>query len=177
MSSKMASYMKWHAQGRTTNGLMRHPVDSLSWKRFDSLNPTFALEHHNVRLGLACDGFNAFSNMSIAYSTCLVVLIPYNLPPWMCMKQSFFMLSLLILGPTAPGNDIDIYLQPLIDELQELREHGVLHMMLRVNKIFSCLLLYYGQLVTFLHMQTFQDGVRRDNLLVLLAIKKLVPIN
>ena len=50
-------------------------------------------------------------------------------------------------------------------------------MMLRVNKIFSCMLLYYGQLVTFLHMQTFPDGVRRDNLLVLLEIKKLVPID
>ena len=50
-------------------------------------------------------------------------------------------------------------------------------MMLRVNKIFSCMLLYYGQLVTFLHLQTFKGGVRRDNLLVLLSIKKLVPID
>ena len=50
-------------------------------------------------------------------------------------------------------------------------------MMLRVNKIFSCMLLYYGQLLTFLHMQTFEDGVRRDNFLVLLVIKKLVPID
>ena len=54
-----------------------------------------------------------------------VVLIPYNLPPWMCMKQTFFMLSLLIPGPTAPGNDIDIYLQPLIDELNDLWDVGV----------------------------------------------------
>ena len=43
----------------------------------------------------------------------------------MCMKQTFFMLSLLIPGPTALGNDIDIYLQPLIDELNELWEVGV----------------------------------------------------
>ena len=50
ISSKMTSYMKWHAQGRTTNGLMRHSVDSLSWKRFDFLQPTIALEHRNVRL-------------------------------------------------------------------------------------------------------------------------------
>ena len=49
-----------------------------------------------------------------------MVLIPYNLPPWMCMKQTFVMLSLLIPGPTALGNDIDIYLQPLIDELNDL---------------------------------------------------------
>ena len=55
----------------------------------------------------------------------LVVLIPYNLPPWICMKQTFFMLSLLIPGPTSPGNDIDIYLQPLIDELNDLWDVGV----------------------------------------------------
>ena len=36
------------------------------------------------------------------------------------MKQTLFMLSLLIPSPIAPGNDIDIYLQPLIDELNEL---------------------------------------------------------
>ena len=41
------------------------------------------------------------------------------------MKQTFFMLSLLIPGPTAPRNDIDIYLQPLIDELNDLWEVGV----------------------------------------------------
>ena len=34
--------MKWDAQGCTTNGLMRHPVDYLSWKKFDYLHPTFA---------------------------------------------------------------------------------------------------------------------------------------
>ena len=51
-----------------------------------------------------------------------MVLIPYNLPPWMCMKQTFIMLSLLIPSPIAPGNDIDIYLQPLIDELNDLWE-------------------------------------------------------
>ena len=40
------------------------------------------------------------------------------------MKQTFFMLSLLIPGPIAPRNDTDIYLQPLIDELNELWEVG-----------------------------------------------------
>ncbi|RVW68910.1 hypothetical protein CK203_064295 [Vitis vinifera] len=39
--------------------------------------------------------------------------------------KTFFMLSLLIPGPTAPGNDIDIYLQPLIDELNDLWDIGV----------------------------------------------------
>ncbi|XP_050915202.1 uncharacterized protein LOC127130179 [Lathyrus oleraceus] len=35
------------------------------------------------------------------------------------------MLSLLIPGPQSPGNDIDVYLQPLIEELKKLWELGV----------------------------------------------------
>jgi len=41
------------------------------------------------------------------------------------MKQSFFMLSLLIPGPYGPGNNIDVYLQPLVKELQELWFDGI----------------------------------------------------
>lgn len=41
------------------------------------------------------------------------------------MKQPFSMMSLLILGPQPPGRDIDVYLRPLIDELKELWEDGV----------------------------------------------------
>lgn len=35
------------------------------------------------------------------------------------------MLSMIILGPSSPRNDIDVYLQPLIDELKELWEFSV----------------------------------------------------
>ena len=38
------------------------------------------------------------------------------------MKQKFTMLILLISGPNHPRNDIDMYLQPLIDNLQILWE-------------------------------------------------------
>ena len=78
-----------------------------------------------MRLGLAADGFNPYGNMSSTHNTWLVILIPYNLPPWMCMKRSSFMLSLLILGPTSLENDIDMYLQPLVEELKELWDVGV----------------------------------------------------
>ena len=73
-----------------------------------------------MRLGLAVDGFNPFKIMSTSYSTWPVVLVPYNLPPWICMKQSSFILSMIIPGEKGPGNDIDIYLQPLIEELKQL---------------------------------------------------------
>lgn len=35
------------------------------------------------------------------------------------------MLSLLIPGPKAPSQDIDVFLQPLVQELKQLREEGV----------------------------------------------------
>ena len=63
--------------------------------------------------------------MSTSYSVWPIILVPYNLPPWFCMKDPYFMMSLLILSPKAPGNDIDIYLEPLIDELKCLWEIGV----------------------------------------------------
>ncbi|KAK9951304.1 hypothetical protein M0R45_006758 [Rubus argutus] len=50
----------------------------------------------------------------------------YNLlPPWLCMKKPYLMLSLLIPGPTSPGNNIDVYLRPLLDELKCLWEEGI----------------------------------------------------
>jgi len=76
----------------------------------DSLFPNFANDAHIIRLGLASDGFNPFQTMSVAHSTWLVILVNYNLPPWMFMKPEYFTLSLLILGPISPGNDINIYL-------------------------------------------------------------------
>lgn len=119
MCSKTAVDMRWHADQRCEDGVLRHPADSPCWKALDAID-NFGNEVRNVRLGLASDGFNPFGTMSINYSTWPVLLIPYNLPPWQCMKNPNIILSLLISGPKAPGNDIDVYLQPLIDELQKL---------------------------------------------------------
>ncbi|XP_073139031.1 uncharacterized protein [Henckelia pumila] len=52
-------------------------------------------------------------------------MITYNLPPWLCMKRKFVMLTLLISGPRQPGNDIDVYLAPLVDGLKCLWDKGV----------------------------------------------------
>ena len=42
------------------------------------------------------------------------------------MKEAFIFLSLLIIGPKAPGNKIDVYLRSLISELKELQKIGIL---------------------------------------------------
>ncbi|XP_060674878.1 uncharacterized protein LOC132804486 [Ziziphus jujuba] len=118
--------MRWHKEKRpNTNGVLRHPADGEAWKHFDEQYPIFAMDPCNVRLGAATDGFNPFSNMSTSYSMWPVMLVPYNLPPWKCMKETFSMMSPLIPGPTAPGKDIDVYLLPMIDELKDLWTNGV----------------------------------------------------
>ncbi|XP_071740135.1 uncharacterized protein [Rutidosis leptorrhynchoides] len=125
MSPKTTESIRWHEESRTKDGILRHPADSPAWKTFDYQNSEFDKEPRNVRLGLASDGFNPFGNMSVSHSTWPVVLMPYNLPPWLCMKKSFLFLTLLIPGPFAPGNNIDVYMQPLVDELKELWDTGV----------------------------------------------------
>nr|GEY97784.1 hypothetical protein [Tanacetum cinerariifolium] len=50
----------------------------------------------------------------------LVILMTYNLPLWLCVKESSFMLTLLIHGPKSSGKDIDVYLRPLIEDLKVL---------------------------------------------------------
>jgi Zn ribbon nucleic-acid-binding protein len=125
MSEHIASYMRWHAEGRTKDGILRHPADSEAWRSFNILYPDFMADSRNVWLGLTSDGFNPFGNMSTSISTWLVMLAPYNLPTWMCMKQTSFILSLVIPGLSSPSMDINVYLQPLIDELLELWNVGV----------------------------------------------------
>ena len=63
--------------------------------------------------------------MNLAYSMWPVVLANYNLPPWLCMKDNYFMLTLLIPGPKSLGKDMDVFLRPLVDELKDLWVNGV----------------------------------------------------
>ncbi|GJR83742.1 hypothetical protein Tco_0154527 [Tanacetum coccineum] len=53
-------------------------------------------------------------------SKTLVILTTYNLLMWLCMKETSFMLMLLITGRKALGKDIYVYLRSLIDDLIEL---------------------------------------------------------
>ena len=66
--------------------MMRHPRDSKASKQFDSTHPWFAYDSRHV-------------------------LIPYNSPPWVCMKQTSFILLIIISRRKIPRNDIDAYFQ------------------------------------------------------------------
>lgn len=120
MCPEMDVAMKWHAKEWPNDGNIKHPTDGEAWENFDSLHPDFARDPRNVRLGLSSDGFNLFRTMSLSHSTWPVMLMNYNLSPWIYMKSEYITLSMIIHGPSSPKNDIDVYLQPLIAELKEL---------------------------------------------------------
>ncbi|XP_074322874.1 uncharacterized protein LOC141659847 [Apium graveolens] len=69
-SSKHSSKdMRWHKEVRKSeDGILWHPADGKAWKHFDSVYHDFALDSRSVRMGLASDGFNPFSNMTSTYS-------------------------------------------------------------------------------------------------------------
>ncbi|XP_076886075.1 uncharacterized protein LOC143535814 [Bidens hawaiensis] len=124
-NEKEAKLLRWHSEERINDGKLRHVTDSPQWKKIDNIYPEFGKEIRNIRFGLSSDGISPFGTMSSLRSMWPVLLCIYNLPPWLCMKRKYIMMSLLIEGPKQPGNDIDVYLLPLIDDLKTLWNLGV----------------------------------------------------
>ncbi|CAM8954763.1 unnamed protein product [Rhodiola kirilowii] len=126
-SPYVAKEMRWHGERRVSEGLddLRHPADGDTWKNFNKQFPDFSNEIRNVRLGLAPDGFNPFGVASTSHSTWPIVVMPFNLPPSMCLKKEFNILAMLISGPKSPGKCLNVFMRPLIDELQVLWSKGV----------------------------------------------------
>ena len=114
----IASLMQWSRKNVSTDGKMRSILDSPAWKEVEKIDPAFFSEHRNVKLGLVLDGMNPFADKSTRHSTWPVFLVNYNLPGWMVTKWFFVMLSLLIPGKeSVKSENIDVYLQPLVNEL------------------------------------------------------------
>jgi len=110
--------MRWHESNPSVDGKVRSVLDSEAWKEDKNIDSTFFEESRNVKLGLALDGMNPFANKSTKHSTWPVFLLNYNLPGWMVTKRFFVMLSLLIPGKeSVKSANIDVYMEPLVDEL------------------------------------------------------------
>ena len=124
-SFKNAKILCWHAINRKVDGIIRHPIDTPSWRLIDNLWATFGSESRNFHLGLSTDEINSFGELSINYSCWLVITTIYNLSPLLCMRRKYLMLTMLISGPKQLEYDINTYLIPLIDDLKILWEDGV----------------------------------------------------
>jgi hypothetical protein len=58
----------------------------------------FGKEARNVRFALSTDGMNPFGDLSSSHKTSLVILTIYNLPPWLCQKHRYLLLTMVIFG-------------------------------------------------------------------------------
>ena len=121
-SPAISELMVWHSKNRSTDGMIRHPCDSRAWHHVhESVDSTFGHDPRNVHMGLATDGVNPFKLQRSTWSTWPVMLLNYNIPPWLTTKKFFIMLVLLIPGKqSVTGQFFDVYLAPLVEELQHL---------------------------------------------------------
>ncbi|RYA73316.1 hypothetical protein DD595_25115 [Enterobacter cloacae complex sp. 4DZ3-17B2] len=115
----MAALASWHEENKSSDGVLRIPADCAVWKHIDGTWSDFAREARNLRLGLAMDGVNPFGQRSTSYSVWPVVIVNYNIPPWLTTKKGHLWLSLIVPGRYKVGN-MDVYLRPLLEELQQL---------------------------------------------------------
>ena len=118
---ELAKHMRWHSRNHSIDRKMRSVVDSEQWKFIEDNYPSFSNEERNVRMGLALDGVNPHSFQSSRHSVWPVMIVLYNLPAYLVIKRFFICLSMIIPGPSSPSeHTIDVYLQPLVNELKKL---------------------------------------------------------
>jgi len=122
-SPAIADLLRFHSDHPNMEpGVMKSVVDSPAWKHVDTnIDPSFGEEVRNLRFGLSLDGVNPFAHNTTSHSTWPVLLLIYNLPPFLVTKKFFIQLSILVSGKMSPTNEnIDVFIQPIIEELQEL---------------------------------------------------------
>jgi hypothetical protein len=123
-SEKIATLLRWHTDNPNLekSTVMKNVADSPAWDHVDShVDPSFSLDPRNMRFGLALDGMNPFKHNNTQHSTWPILMLLYNLPPFLVTKKFFIQLCILISGKDAPSPEaLDVFLKPLIEELQLL---------------------------------------------------------
>jgi hypothetical protein len=121
-----AKLMSWHASGDRTkdDGKLRHPSDGKQWKNFKATFSEFGKEARNIRFTLSTEGINPFGDLSSSHSTWPVILT--NL-----------LLTMIISRPRQPDNNIDVFLEPLIEDMKILWEKWVEMMDASLRKKFT----------------------------------------
>jgi hypothetical protein len=49
-----------------------------------------------------------------------IFFVLYNMPPWVWMEESNFMMALILPGLSFPSKDFDIFMKPGVKEMQQL---------------------------------------------------------
>ncbi|GKB74093.1 putative transposase-associated domain-containing protein, partial [Tanacetum coccineum] len=111
---------RWKVDNKTQK--VYENIPAKAWRSIDEKFPEIAEDPRNLRLGISVDGVDVNTG-NRHHSVWPVLTVIYNLPPWLCMKIKFIMLSVFISG--YRGNDIDVFLEPLVDDLHTFFKTGV----------------------------------------------------
>jgi hypothetical protein len=119
---KEAQLLHWHDEGRKELNYkkyskFRHPTGAAHWGNIHTHFRWFD-DTRSIQFAMSTDGVNPFGNQSSTHSTWPIASLLYNLPPWLCKKQKYMILTILVSGPKQPGDHIDVYLRPLVDDLK-----------------------------------------------------------
>ncbi|WVZ80718.1 hypothetical protein U9M48_028175, partial [Paspalum notatum var. saurae] len=122
-----AKLMRWWYCERTKDEeRLSHPADATPWQRFDELYLEYAKDPRNLRWN------ESFWRKEQHTQHMAVILTIYNLPTWLCQKRKYTMLCGLIQGPKQPGIDIDVFLEPLMEDMEDFTLRGMLLTMINV---------------------------------------------
>nr|ABB47202.2 transposon protein, putative, CACTA, En/Spm sub-class [Oryza sativa Japonica Group] len=170
-----AELMRWHQEGRKKDGMLRHPADAHQWLNFDAKYKEFAKDPRNIRFALSTDGLNPFGDMSSSHSTWPVLLTMYNLPTWLGQKRKYILLCILIQGPRQPGIDIDVFLEPLLEDMADLWHEGLKVWDEYLRQHFTVKAIIFVTIYDYPAMFSVSRQIKGSNKLVYLRHRQFLP--
>jgi hypothetical protein len=95
-SPQISKLLRFHYDNpNMDSSVMKSVADSPAWKYIDSeIDQSFPQECRNLRFGMALDGMNPFPHTNSTHSTWPVLMLIYNLPPYLVTKKFFIQLAL-----------------------------------------------------------------------------------
>jgi hypothetical protein len=67
---------------------------------------------------------NPFNERMSDHITWPVILTMYNIPTYSCQKRKYIFFTILVSSPKQPGIDIDVFLEPVMQEFKRLWTYG-----------------------------------------------------
>ena len=102
------------------DGKIQHSAKATQWQRFDAKHHEFSSDPRNVRFGLSTSGMHPLIERTSNHNTWLVILTLYNIPTWLHPKRKHLLLTILTQGPKQLGIHRDVFLEPLMEEMEKL---------------------------------------------------------
>ncbi len=130
-SDKAAAELVLYSSRRETEaGVTSDIMDSKLWEKLRLEQPAFMGRTRNLLLGLSSDGTviqeaARSDGQQQQYSVWPIVLVCYNLPPWLRYLFGFLFVVGVVDGPSPGSVGVMSALEVVVDQLLYLYRHGV----------------------------------------------------